>query len=452
MKQRLILMASTGVIILIVSSVLLIQFGTAAHAQDSTPVPSPEPTIAINPVMVSSLERVEARLRDIRQIDADNAPNRRMVSRAALQTVVDEDILSKYNQEDARRDTFFYVSFGFMEPETDLRPAVVSLVNADPAGFYNIQRGIIYLPQSEELAPFAAVLYARLYAKALLDQHFDVLAMLPDDMRRNNPDQALAIQALFEGDAHLTTFEYTRQMIEEEEGFADALMQQIANRTVSAPATAPEVLAAEQQFLHEEGSRFVETLFQETGNWRLVNLAYERPPLSTEHILHPTLYLLYEAPHPIPMPPIAPFLATHPDGGEGWQLLFDRSLGEFYLREHLELALDGETASVAAAGWGGDRFQLYVKDTQTVMAWRLSWDSRTDQEEFEAQYFTFLNTWLGVGSSEFSGGISCWVSGTANVCKARLDDDTLLSFGHTPEIAIGLIEYLLETSTVRIIG
>jgi hypothetical protein len=127
-------------------------------------------------------------------------------------------------------------------------------------------------------------------------------------------------------------------------------------------------------------------------------------------------------------------------------------LGEFYLREHLELALDDETASVAAAGWGGDRFQLYVKDTQTVMAWRLSWDSRTDQEEFEAQYFTFLNTWLGVGSSEFSGGISCWVSGTANVCKARLDDDTLLSFGHTPEIAIGLIEYLLETSTVRIIG
>jgi len=135
-------------------------------------------------------------------------------------------------------------------------------------------------------------------------------------------------------------------------------------------------------FSYQQGFDFVMSLYQ-SGGWNAVDAAYRNPPVDTEQILHPEKY-----------PSDQPVDVTLPDYtsilGAGWREATRNVMGEWYLRLILAYGvnpnarLDINTATAAAAGWGGDSYLLYLNDTTNQKAFVMDtcWDSAKDISEF----------------------------------------------------------------------
>jgi hypothetical protein len=116
------------------------------------------------------------------------------------------------------------------------------------------------------------------------------------------------------------------------------------------------------------------------GSWKLVDLADRvRVPDSTEQVLHPQKWLEVETPLRVPL---------RVSLGAGWRRAASGTWGEWQTGQLL-----GGAADAAAAGWGGDRYELWQRGPCTspppcrdrdvlVMRWR--WDTADDAREFEA--------------------------------------------------------------------
>ena len=176
--------------------------------------------------------------------------------------------------------------------------------------------------------------------------------------------------------------------------------------TLSAEALydAPSILQHELLFPYTTGRTFAYTLFVAGDGWGGVNAAYTNLPLSTEHILHPERYTAGDAPQPVTVAALDGVL------GQAWRLVWERTLGEFHLREHLQAVIPRERASAAAAGWGGDRYRIYFDDDteQTVLLWRIRWDTAAEASEFHAAYREYGALRSGEGGTAPDTATTCW--------------------------------------------
>jgi hypothetical protein len=178
------------------------------------------------------------------------------------------------------------------------------------------------------------------------------------------------------------------------------LSQRIRSRQVS---YIPPVLVNSFLFPYLEGQEFVAALHQR-GGWAAVNAAWENPPQSTEHILHPQRYLAGDAPQIVALPPLTGTL------GSEWQLIREGVFGEFYLRQYLAQQLDAADVDTAAAGWGGDRYAVYWRESPdaVVMALRLVWDTANDSNQFAAAYGRYADRRYGSQRQPQDDGAVCW--------------------------------------------
>ena len=122
-----------------------------------------------------------------------------------------------------------------------------------------------------------------------------------------------------------------------------------------------------------------------------------RPPASTEQVMHPEKWVRVE-------PPVPVRVRAGEALGDGWERAAGGVLGEFQTRELLARAGGGGSA-VAAAGWGGDRYELWRRgagesrrDAALIVRWR--WDTPADAREFEAK----LRQWVVDGLGAVEGG------------------------------------------------
>ena len=125
----------------------------------------------------------------------------------------------------------------------------------------------------------------------------------------------------------------------------------------------------------------------------MINLAYEALPQTTEQILHPFKFQVRENAKPVEIPDLGDIL------GDSWRLLASESLGELGTEMILgnssnRLAqIDSTNAAEAAAGWGGDHYQVFYKGTTNgkVLAEVWTWDTRTEADQFWAALDEYLN-------------------------------------------------------------
>jgi hypothetical protein len=176
--------------------------------------------------------------------------------------------------------------------------------------------------------------------------------------------------------------------------------QALSGLVGSALQTGPELPPfLEQQliFPYLSGLEFVSALQREGGGtWKLVDLADRvRVPESTEQVLHPEKWVAVESPLPVRL---------DVELGADWKRTARGTWGEWQTRELLE-----SNGDAAAAGWGGDRYELWqrgacaaapCRDADVlVMKWR--WDTPEDAREFEA----------AVRASSFASGAAVESSG-----------------------------------------
>ena len=319
----------------------------------------------------------------------------------------------------------------------DLVQLLTALTGRGVLGFYETgENSLTVVTDQDDLDPLAWLTYAHEYTHALQDQHFDLSTLLEEEEDSFDSDKAL--RALVEGDARLSEFLFYESLpADQQAALAESLEAQTLEFSKSQEAReAPPIIRETFGWEHAAGTDFVFQLYLR-GGINAINEAYERPPQSTEQVLHPEKYLKGEEPLVVELPDLASAL------GDGWRQRDSGVLGELLTRVYLAAFLTGDKAHAAAQGWGGDRYAL-LKDNQDrlAIAVRFSWDTVPDAIEFFQAYLDFAEE-KSQGEWDLSqreGNARFWVGEDIAVHVALEDDDTILVIGPDK----GTVETLVE--------
>lgn len=398
-------------------------FPAAAQGGGAAPTPTPFWQVNTDPELNAQMDRVEADTAILRDLPPLSPVIRAFLTRDELLAYLIRKVAEEYPPEAARDDAIFYHAFDLMDLEVDLRQVQLDVLAEQIAGFYDPEiKAMFVISDQDVLTPTNRILYAHEFTHVLQDQHYDLLSRGLGDVRAEDLDSTLALQGLVEGDAMLITQGYQSRLTRNNPAVAVALLGEAFTVPAEALLAAPEILQRELLFPYTYGMSFTYQLFTAGNGFDLLNNAYDNPPLSTEHILHPERYAAGDDPIPVSVAPLDEAL------GPGWRQVWDRTLGEFYLREHLRTLIPEETASSAAAGWGGDRYRLYFNDetSETVLVWRTVWDTPEDATEFAAAYRGYGALRFDTPGVPTDASTVCWYGETETMCLQAGPNETIV--------------------------
>ncbi len=305
------------------------------------------------------------------------------LSRADLARYLKGVLDDEYPAEKARVDERALGALGLLPPGLDLRRLRAELLEQNIAGFYDERPGkkrLYAVSDDKRLTPANQLVLSHELRHALQDQYAEVHRMLPDSVG-DYDDRRLAYLSLLEGDATLVMERFLLRSLPGGEELAGGGGAESSLAGLSLPGSefpgAPPVVRDQLVLPYLVGRDFAQAV-QKRGGWNALRDAWGRPPASTEQVLHPERFFEGEAPRPVA-------LSLPPPGARP---LAEGVLGELLLRTWL-----GEGQETAAAGWGGDRFQVFDLGGKTLLIWRLVWDSPQDAGEFEAAALARLRNW-----------------------------------------------------------
>jgi len=331
--------------------VALLAIGFLTEDDDGEPAAAP----AAAPVDVIA-KRVEA----LRRLRFDELPEPVEVTAEQARSEGLESLDRDYPAERLRDDETVYELLGLIEPGADLRELTGNLFGEGVAGYYDPRDGRLRVVEGSGTGTrvLEEMILAHELTHALEDQRFGLESEPATD------DRTLARSALYEGSATALMYAYVGEHFSAEETLGGLLSSAFEDT-----GDLPPFIQAQVLFAYVGGEAFVRELLQR-GGWGLVDTAFEvRRPSSTEQILHPGAYLEADEPQPVRIRAALP----------GWERAHAGTWGELQTRE----LLGG--SSREAAGWGGDRYELWRRgdDAALIMRWR--WDTPRDEAEFEAR-------------------------------------------------------------------
>jgi hypothetical protein len=305
------------------------------------------------------------------------------------------DFLEDYSKEEAEEDALILSQFGLIDRDFDLYNLYIELFSEQIAGVYDNESKEMYVIQGEGFTGPERLTYAHEYTHALQDQNYDFEngLMYTDESCEEDSERCAAIQALIEGDASLTEFEWlvnfaTAQDAREIQEFYNGYESPVYD-------SAPDFLKEDFLFPYSYGQLFVEYLFDD-GGWAAVDQAYRNLPETTEQILHPERYP-DDKPIDIQLPDFSGVL------GDGWREIDRNVLGEWYT--FLVFAHGNDPASrltenvakEASSGWGGDIYLVYLNDEtgETVVVVDTKWETQADADEFRSAFTDYATKRFG---------------------------------------------------------
>lgn len=383
----------------LLSIVLAAGASPLVRAQDATPLP--------NPALEQQLAAIAVETAEIRELDALPDIDDVVLTRDELVQRLPGMISEELDPAELEGATRALVALGLLPEGSDLLDLTVRLLGEQVAGFYD--------PLTDEMIVVAdgdfsaeAYYYAHEVVHALQDAHLDPNDLM-EETSSDNDDEALAMAALYEGDAVVTSTSY----LEKHPELAFDLLREAQTESTELDS-APAAVVVTLVFPYISGQPFVERLFQ-AGGWDAVDAAYLDMPASTEQILHPEKYLDRDNPVTLTLP--TPSEAM----GDGWSEVNQNTLGELQIALLLANLPPGsgfngmtgqyaipDPALNAAAGWDGDRYALWAgSDGQEVLAWRTAWDTEQDARAFASAIARYEEgRWGGIFNGESANDVA----------------------------------------------
>jgi hypothetical protein len=300
------------------------------------------------------------------------------------------------------------------------------------ASFTAISAGATYSPLDKQVLVVEKFkdqsLLTHEFTHALQDQHFDLMRLLI--VRPFNFDRTESLFAVIEGDAM-----NVQRRLEQGDAYGRLPLDDITKQEGArfgeyrkeVGAFFPPLLTETFIFRYREGARFVEAVRRSRGE-RGVDALFQRPPASTEQVLHPEKYEAGEAPREVSLNEAA-FQTS------GWTSVTSTPLGEIGVRGLLMAGVTEKEATRAAAGWGGDRAYLFERagDAAPLFVWKTIWDKRADAEEFFNSYNSLLRGRKGAQALENSAANdssqTVWRDNGRTTIVRRTDDGVIIIRG-----------------------
>ncbi len=396
-------------------------------------IPTPEQEPSLEEQNRDVMDSIEAVVIGLRGLEPVGPITRTVYTQDELERYVVQTLDRDYSLDEASRDAIEMAAFDFLPASTDLRELIEALYTEQIAGFYDSDTGsLAIITDRAEPSPLDKITYAHEFTHALQDQHYGLEAL---DLEDNSDDASMAVTALIEGDAMLVQEQYMLQFLDSDDLFE--LLAEASAAEYPLLDGAPRIVREQLMFPYEAGLLFVKMIV-EAGGHEALDSAYLNPPQSTEQILHPNKYLSGEAPQPVSLPPLTATL------GNEWQWVDSNVLGEFTLRLYLEQNLTSRQAAAAAAGWGGDRYAVYVnaQDDTIVMLMKTIWDADAEAAEFVGEYMAFGAARFGTAPTETDAGV-CW-TGSDVICVYQYGSETLIIRAPTPALKEQLETVLVD--------
>ena len=403
------------------------------------PVTDPE-TGEILPEVITEMESIQRQIEFQRGLQPNGEFIRDIYTPEELQDRVINDFFVDYTPEEVEQDVLVLSTIGLLPPDYDLLTLFTDLFSEQVAGFYDDETGEMVVVQEDTFGLPQQMTYAHEYVHALQDQNYDFDGALgyTDELCETDSEKCSAIQALIEGDASFTEYEWlfantTFRQQQEVWSYYDGLESPVYDRT-------PKFLQEDFLFPYTAGYEFVSYLYTQNG-YAGIDAAYKDLPVSTEQILHPEKY-----PSDIPIAVTLPDLL--PTLGEGWELIEEGVMGEWYTYlvlaygENVDARVPEENAKAAAAGWGGDAYQIYHQPStgQTVFVIKYIWDATEEREEFEEHFRTYsLNRF---GPSQLSSNNILVVSEDVTLFYNGQQSESIWIQAPTEELALTLMEQI----------
>jgi hypothetical protein len=381
-------------------AVLLLAFSlsmvAAAHQSASPKIEAPARTpasaqvpSASNPEFLKAADEVLAQMSQILALPIKEPLKKSLRSKQEIREylVVEE----KEDRTDAQRhaDTKTLEAFGLIPKDFPLDSFMLDVLTDQVAGLYDPKAKEFYIadwiPADEQREVMSHEL-----THALEDQSFHIDPWIK--AARPNDDAELARQSVSEGSALAAMVDYT--MRDQKMGVRDLPDVSLLIRSGAVSemdkdpklSKAPLFIRDELLFPYLAGTGFSQQFLKAHSGWQDLHLIFENPPVSTQQIIHPELYLSSVKPESVTLPVWKGLVP------EDWKLLEENVLGEFGLGEVLKQFIGQERADRISPAWKGDRYATFESATtkNTSLVFRIALDNPDDAARFFGQYSEVL--------------------------------------------------------------
>jgi hypothetical protein len=298
-----------------------------------------------------------------------------------------ESGITDAEREEAKHTRDAWVHLGLVPPSTDLVQAELDTAESDVLGYYHSGSKKFRLLDHVSALEVRSVMAHEL-THALEDQHYDLAAV---QKRAANDDQAVAIRAVIEGSAMVSTL----GMLQRQGGIGKAKEEAARTSASRARAAQGAPTFVQMRLLLPYTLGFSFLLRGKPWEWlfdgvRLADVekAYAQVPYSTREILHPEQY--WERAHrdtarPLEMADMSGVL------GPGWKRAVAGSIGELGLTvitgstvriQGFEALLPTRWITAGATGNEGEVYHHYVNGERKVTVFLTRWESLRDGDEF----------------------------------------------------------------------
>ncbi len=275
--------------------------------------------------------------------------------------------------------------FGLIPKDYPLDQVLVKVLTEQIAGLYDPDSQEFFIADWTTPADERPVMSHEL-THALQDQHFHIDKWT--DAAKPNDDGELARDAVIEGSAMAAMLDYELGGKGSIRDLGDFDASMLMGDMDSSPELnkAPKVLQDELLFPYLAGITFTQHLLKAGNGWPDFYKVFEKPPASTQQIMHPDLYLKGVMPAKVELP------ATKGVVSSDWKKLDENDMGEFGLQEIFNQFLPKPRATTLAATWSGDRYAIFEnqKNKRTLLEFRVRLSSDADAARFFGAYSEIL--------------------------------------------------------------
>lgn len=352
------------------------------RAQDAAVAPPSADSKAVTDAdFIAAADEVLGQMSEITGLKLLSPLKKSLRSREEIRAYVIKQMNEEKSAAERYADQRSAEAFGLVPKGFDLDSFMVNVLTEQVEGLYDPKAREFYIADWSPLADQRMVMAHEL-THALEDQHFKIEDWLK--AARPNEDAELARDAVLEGSAMAAMVDYlmlgTGRSLKDVPDFDPGMLIGDLSSTPTLQK-APPFLKDALIFPYIGGLNFSAAIMRNTG-WSALQPLFEKPPVSTQQILHPALYRSGKTPATVVLPPLEKLL------GESWSKLDENIMGEFGWKEVFKQFLDNDRAKSLAAAWDGDRYAVFEqKQTKKlILVTRLHLNDEEHAARFFGQY------------------------------------------------------------------
>src|SRR2546422_7583289 len=289
--------------------------GGAAHAQEAAVAPPPtDSKAATDADFIAAADEVLGQMSQITGLKLITPLRKSLRSREEIRAYVIKQMNEEKNAAERYADARTAEALGLLPKGFDLDAFMVNVLTEQVEGLYDPKTQEFYIADWSPLSDQRMVMAHEL-THALEDQHFHIEAC--SRAARPNEDAELARHAVLEGSAMAAMVDYlmlgTGRSLKDLPEFDPSML---IGELGSSPTLqkAPPFIKDALIFPYLGGLTFSAAILKDSG-WSGLPGLFERPPVSTQQILHPALYRSGRVPQGVTLPSLEKL------PGSGWSKL-----------------------------------------------------------------------------------------------------------------------------------